>query len=91
MGEYSANNIIPLYFGDVEYKMHRERIRRDLYYEHSIWKYLKERGFITSFVCEVCNWDYSRYIGENPTVDHISSYFMCAAAKYNDYQANMEA
>ena len=71
MGEYSAHNLMPMWFGDMPYKMFKETVYGDPFYEQSIWKYLSEKGFVTGFVMESCNDDYSRYIGQNPHIDHI--------------------
>lgn len=89
MGEYSANNVMPMLFGSVPFKMHREILKGDPYYETSIWKTAKENNFTTLLIDESCNEDLSRYFGRNPSVDHIGSYFWCAAMKYNDFRNNM--
>lgn len=89
MGEYSANNVMPMLFGSVPFKMHREILRGDPFYPTSIWKAAKENNFTTLIIDESCNEDLSRYFGRNPSVDHIGSYFWCAAMKYNNFRNNL--
>jgi len=75
MGEYSANNIMPFLYGDVPYKMFQQRVEGDPYYSTSIYKFAKEYNFTTLITVDGCNDDLARYIGRNPTVDHILSFF----------------
>lgn len=75
MGEFSANNIMPFLYGDTKFKMHKERVYGDLYYDKSIYKYAKSYNFTTMIMHDGCNDDLARYIGRNPKVDHIGNYF----------------
>ena len=57
MGEYSADNIMPQLLGDVSFKMFRETVTKDFYYDRAIWKFAKEKGFASLFIEEGCSND----------------------------------
>lgn len=78
-------NLFPLWAGekmeDIPPEIRSENAKKDkdLIKSKSIWKYLKERGWITLFGSEFCN-DYFAYgIGRRPSVDHHMSRFWCGA------------
>lgn len=89
MGEYSANNLIPQLIGDVDYRMHRERVYGDLYGNKGIWNYANSSGFVTLFIEDGCTDDLARYMGRNLKIDHIGTYFWCGAQRFNHYENNL--
>ncbi|CAG9331660.1 unnamed protein product [Blepharisma stoltei] len=91
MGEYSANNLAPQFFGDIEYKTHKDKVYKDIFWEKSIWKYAKMAGFVTLFIEDGCTNDLARYFGRSIKVDHIGTYFWCGAKRFNNYENNMES
>uniref|UniRef100_A0A7S3I9M7 Uncharacterized protein n=1 Tax=Fabrea salina TaxID=342563 RepID=A0A7S3I9M7_9CILI len=89
MGEWSASNVVPQVCGDILFKMHRERIYEDLFYDNSLWKYANDSGFATMFIEEGCTDDLSKYLGRRLRVDHIVTSFYCAAGKFSGFKNNL--
>ena len=88
MGEYSADNILPMLYGEVPIKMLKSIPDEDIFYDRSIYKLAKEHGFVTTFLEDNCGDDLARYIGKRINTDHLGSYFWCGAVKYHNYVNN---
>ena len=88
MGEYSADNILPMLYGEVPVKMLKSIPDTDVFYDRSIYKLAKEHGFVTAFLEDNCGDDLARYMGRRIDTDHLGSYFWCGAAQYHHYVNN---
>ena len=52
---------------------------KDLIYDLSLWKFLRERGWVTLFQVEFCKDYFTIGIGKKPQVDHLFGQFWCGA------------
>ncbi|OMJ70720.1 hypothetical protein SteCoe_31250 [Stentor coeruleus] len=91
IGDNTLPNLFPLWAGekleDIPPEIRSENAKKDkdLIYSKSIWKYLKDRGWMTMFGTEFCN-DYFAYgIGRRPSVDHHMSRFWCGARTLTEF------
>mmetsp|Transcript_6961 Transcript_6961/g.12676 ORF Transcript_6961/g.12676 Transcript_6961/m.12676 type:complete len:697 (+) Transcript_6961:23-2113(+) len=88
VGEYSASNILPMLFGDVSFKRLKSRVKGELFYDSSVYRYAQEAGWATLLIEESCENDLAAYIGEKPQVDHLVSHFWCGAKRFYGFKNN---
>jgi hypothetical protein len=90
VGEYSASNILPMLYGEVTFKRLKTRVKGELFYSSSVYRYAQEAGWATLLLEESCENDLSAYIGERPQVDHLVSHFWCGAKKFYGFKNNSQ-
>lgn len=88
VGEYSASNILPMFYGDVTFKRLKARVKDELFYKTSVYRFAQEEGWATMLIEESCENDLAAYIGEKPQVDHLVSNFWCAAKRFYGFKNN---
>lgn len=58
---------------------------KDLIYDFSLWKFLKEQGWVTFFQVEFCKNYFTVGVGKKPEVDHLFGQFWCGAKELLGY------
>ena len=91
LADNSLPNLYPLWTGK-HYKGKSKKVmqenklkKEDLIYSESVWKDLRDKGWVTAFGVEFCNHYFAYGIGRNPKVDHTISQFWCGARSLLEY------
>lgn len=88
IGDNSVFNQIPLFTGTQIIHKRRQGnsfFKGDALQSKSLYRYLKDKGYVTLLGLEFCHHYFIEYLGDKPDFDHLMGNFWCGAMKYSGY------